>query len=98
MFGLHFPRQHPVGPYFADFACLEVRLIVELDGSQHGSTSGQRHDALRSDVLAAEGFEVMRFWDNDVLASTPQVLESIRNRVIALTRASRDLSRCTRER
>ena len=102
--GLRFRRQHPIGRYFADFACLELRLVVELDGGQHNSESGRRHDAVRSGVLAAGGYRVIRFWDNDVLQNTRGVLESIAQTVealleqdggrqTALTRAARDLSR-----
>ncbi|HEY1325286.1 MAG TPA: DUF559 domain-containing protein [Casimicrobiaceae bacterium] len=69
-----FRRQHPVGSYFADFACLERMLIVELDGSQH---LGSRYDDRRSEWLRCNGWRVVRFLDNDVLANTAQVLQSI---------------------
>jgi very-short-patch-repair endonuclease len=82
--GLRFRRQHPIGRYFADFACLELRLVIELDGGQHNSESGRRHDAVRSGVLAAGGYRVIRFWDNDVLRNTRGVLESIALTVEAL--------------
>ena len=82
--GLRFRRQHPIGRYFADFACLELRLVIELDGGQHNSESGCRHDAVRSGVLAAGGYRVIRFWDNDVLRNTRGVLESIALTVEAL--------------
>ena len=75
--GFRFRRQHPLGPYFADFACLEVGLIVELDGGQHNTQKGIAHDEVRSGVLAARGFEVLRFWNNDVLQNTQGVLEVI---------------------
>ena len=73
--GLHFRRQHPIAGYFADFACLELRLIVELDGGQHDER--REYDLIRADVLAASGFEVLRFWNNDVLANTAGVLATI---------------------
>lgn len=82
--GLHFRRQHPIGPYFADFACLELGLVIELDGGQHSSIAGQNHDAARSDVLAALGFRVLRFWDNEALSNTTGVLEAIRGVVDAI--------------
>lgn len=72
-----FRRQHPIGPYFADFVCLELRLVIELDGGQHNSVEGLRHDAVRSDLLAAYGYAVLRFWDNDVLQRTESVLDAI---------------------
>jgi very-short-patch-repair endonuclease len=91
--GFRFRRQHPIGPYFADFVCLEVGLIVELDGGQHNTCKGLDHDAIRSEVLAARGFEILRFWNNDVLQNTPGVLEAISRRLRALTRPAADLSR-----
>jgi len=56
-----------------DFACLTARVIVELDGSQHG----EEQDATRTSFLEALGFKVVRFWDNDVLRDTDAVLEAI---------------------
>jgi very-short-patch-repair endonuclease len=73
--GHKFRRQHPVGPYLADFACVERGLIVELDGGQHAEQ--QRYDARRTEFLIARGFKVIRFWDNEVLTQTSAVLESI---------------------
>ena len=73
--GLKFRRQHPVPPYIADFCCIERKLIVELDGSQHSSVV----DAARTAYLQSQGFQVLRFWDNDVLLKTDSVLEAIWN-------------------
>jgi very-short-patch-repair endonuclease len=73
--GHKFRRQHPVGPYLADFACVERGLIVELDGGQHAEQ--QRYEARRTEFLIARGFKVIRFWDNEVLTQTSAVLESI---------------------
>jgi very-short-patch-repair endonuclease len=75
--GLKIRRQHPVGPYFADFACIEAGLIVELDGGQHGQSGAAAYDDRRSQQLAASGFRVLRFWDNEVLNQTDGVLEKI---------------------
>jgi very-short-patch-repair endonuclease len=99
--GLRFRRQHPIGPYYADFACLELRLVVELDGGQHNSESGHRRDAVRSGLLAARGYRVIRFWDNDVLRNTRGVLESIALTVEALLEQNERLTdsphpRCAR--
>ena len=71
--GAKFVRQEPVGPYFADFACREARLIVELDGGQHG---GPR-DALRDARIEALGYRVLRFWNTDVAGNMDGVLEAI---------------------
>jgi len=84
--GLRFRRQHPVASYFADFACTELGLIVELDGGQHASRHGQWSDCVRTDVLAAHGFDVLRFWDNDVLINTSGVLTVIARRARQLQR------------
>ena len=77
LLNLRFRRQHPIGPYYADFACLELGLVVELDGGQHNDSRGRYRDGVRSDVLAGYGYAVIRFWDNDVLRDTSAVLEVI---------------------
>ncbi len=69
-----FRRQQPIGPYIVDFVCLAARLVIEVDGGQHlGSTS----DAERDVWLREQGFTVLRFWNDDVLARTESVLEEI---------------------
>ncbi|QCO68369.1 endonuclease domain-containing protein [Luteimonas yindakuii] len=73
MLGAKFRRQCPVGPFVAGFVCAEARLIVEIDGSQHGSDV----DAARTQFLERRGYRVLRFWNHDVLVRTPQVLEAI---------------------
>ncbi len=70
-----FRRQHPVDPYIVDFACIEQRLVIELDGSQHMDQVG--YDTKRSAYLAEAGFRVLRFWDNDVLTQTESVMQAI---------------------
>ena len=84
---LRFRRQHPIGPYFADFACLELGLVVELDGGQHNSAQGRWRDCVRSDVLAAHEFEVLRFWDNEALSNMAGVVEVIARRAAEIQRA-----------
>ena len=73
--GLKFRRQHPVPPYTVDFFCSAVKLIVELDGSQHTEES----DKARTHYLQSKGFVVLRFWDNEVLTQTEAVVEAIFN-------------------
>jgi len=85
MLGLKFRRQHPVGKYFADFACIEIGLIVELDGGQHGEVGSIDYDRKRSEDLASMGFQVLRFWNNQVLGETQPVLEKIYQVATALT-------------
>jgi len=75
--GTHFRRQVPIGPYVADFACMATRLIVELDGSQHGLDANKRKDAQRTQWLESEGYRVLRFWNNEVSQSPVAVLEAI---------------------
>ena len=74
---LKFRRQRPIGPYFADFACIEIGLVIELDGGQHAEESGNRYDRKRSDAIAALGFQTLRFWNHEVLSETDAVLEKI---------------------
>ncbi|WP_434712014.1 DUF559 domain-containing protein [Rhizobium sp. YTUHZ045] len=69
-----FVRQLPVGPYFADFACRELRLVVEIDGSQHAES---RRDRIRDAFMITNGWSVARFWNVDVLRALPSVLETI---------------------
>ena len=92
LWGCKFRRQHPIGPYFADFVCLEIGLVVELDGGQHCDERGRHQDAVRSDLLVGYGLEVLRFWDNDVLRETDAVIAVIEERIRALTRPAADLS------
>jgi very-short-patch-repair endonuclease len=73
--GCKFRRQFPVGPYVADFACVDRRLIVELDGGQHALQV--ERDARRSAYLEQQGFTVLRFWNDQVLRETEAVLEEI---------------------
>jgi very-short-patch-repair endonuclease len=74
--GLRFRRQYPIGRYVVDFVCLDGRLVIELDGGQHAEAIEK--DERRSAELRALGFTVVRFWDNDVLERTEQVVETIR--------------------
>ncbi|HEX7325463.1 MAG TPA: endonuclease domain-containing protein [Rhodanobacteraceae bacterium] len=69
-----FRRQHPIGPYIADFACIERQLVVEVDGSQHFESD---HDARRDAWFAQNHFRVLRFWNHDVLNRTNEVLAAI---------------------
>jgi very-short-patch-repair endonuclease len=72
--GYKFVRQEPVGCYFADFACREQRLVVEVDGSQH---AGSSYDAARDDFMVQAAWSVLRFWNADVLKERDTVLETI---------------------
>ncbi|PBC01318.1 DUF559 domain-containing protein [Mesorhizobium sp. WSM3860] len=72
--GLKFVRQFPIGNYFADFACRECQLVVEVDGSQH---AGNSYDQIRDRFLVSNNWSVLRFWNVDVLKKRDEVLETI---------------------
>lgn len=72
--GCKFRRQHPFGDHVLDFVCLERRVVVEADGGQHAESP---RDLERDRTLAAAGFVVLRFWNNDILTRIGDVLESI---------------------
>ena len=71
--GLKFRRQHPVGPYVADFACAEVGLIIELDGGQHNLPAHRHRDQSRTEWLESQGWHVLRFWNTQVFEA-PDIL------------------------
>ena len=77
--GTYFRRQMPLGPYFADFCCLKHRLVIELDGGQHGTPEGIDADAARTRYLEGCGFRVLRFWNHQVFTEMEGVLEAIYN-------------------
>jgi hypothetical protein len=58
--GLHFRRQHPVGPYITDFYCAAARLVIEIDGQVHDDNAAAVHDARRTAYLEKEGLVVYR--------------------------------------
>lgn len=70
-----FRRQYPIGPYIADFVCVKVGIVVEVDGGQHASVVKQ--DERRSMELMKRGYRVLRFWNNEVLENIAGVLEKI---------------------
>ncbi|XEI33625.1 DUF559 domain-containing protein [Aeromonas veronii] len=75
--GLKFRRQMPIGHYVVDFICLEQGLIIEVDGSQHGTQANQIHDEAWTAYLNQQGFRVIRVWNNDVLGRLNSVLDFI---------------------
>ncbi|RWL20531.1 MAG: DUF559 domain-containing protein [Mesorhizobium sp.] len=72
--GHKFVRQLPIGAYFADFACREANLVVEVDESQHANRSQDRY---RDETMNRNGWSVLRVWHADVLASRKSVLDTI---------------------
>jgi len=70
-----FRRQHPISPYIVDFVCLEKKLIIEADGGQH--IEQRSLDKQRTAFLEAQGFRVVRFWNDEILTQTEEVLDVI---------------------
>ncbi|MEK7517948.1 MAG: endonuclease domain-containing protein [Patescibacteria group bacterium] len=73
-----FRRQQQIGPYIADFICFEKKLIIELDGSQHNEDANKTKDVERTEWLEKEGYQVLRFWDNDIFINLEGVLEKVK--------------------
>ncbi len=72
--GWRFRRQHPIPPYTVDFACVEAKLAIELDGGQH---SGSPSDETRDRKLISSGWRVLRFWNNEAMTNIEGVLATI---------------------
>ncbi len=75
--GIKFRRQHPIGNYIVDFVSLDKKLIIEIDGSQHDEEKAKEKDEQRTKWLEGEGYSVLRFWNNDVLANIEGVFALI---------------------
>ena len=88
--GLKFRRQHPAGPYVADFFCHEARLVVEVDGEAHGRGVRPRRDAARDEWFEVRHFHVMRIPAREVLADVNAVAEGIVARAAATRRPGED--------
>jgi len=84
--GYKFRRQVPIGSYLVDFACIEAKSIVELDGGQHAESVTQ--DAERTKYLESLGYEVIRFWNHDVMENISGIYDSL---TLALSRGEREL-------
>jgi very-short-patch-repair endonuclease len=76
--GFKFRRQAPVESYIVDFVCFDRKFVIEIDGSQHAES---RRDEERDRTLQRLGFEVARYWNNDVLLRSAAVLEDIFTRL-----------------
>ena len=70
-----FRRQHILCDYIVDFICLQKKLVIELDGGQHAEQN--EYDSARTQKLEADGFQVLRFWNNEIFNSIDSVLETI---------------------
>ncbi len=87
--GYKFRRQYQIGPFIADFASIQARLVVEIDGDQHGNDRQQMRDATRTDWLERHGWRVIRFWSSelaDMDAVEDAIREACQNPTLALPR------------
>lgn len=75
--GCHFRQQAPIGPYIADFLDHRAKLVIELDGGQHGERDGLARDARRTAWLHRSGCRVLRFWNGDVLRNSEGVMMAV---------------------
>ena len=82
--GLKFRRQSPIGPYIVDFACLSLKLVVEIDGDTHETDRGRRHDANRDGYLRSLGFSVLRIDEPEVINNPWHVAEVVRAKAESL--------------
>lgn len=72
-----FRKQAPIGNYIVDFLCVKKKLIIELDGAQHGDITHQLHDRERDNFLMAQGYRILRFWNDEVFKNMDNVLDAI---------------------
>jgi very-short-patch-repair endonuclease len=84
--GFKFKRQSPLYRYIADFLCTELLLVIEVDGGQHNESAS---DEARTAFLQSKGYQVVRFWNNDVLGNIEGVVSSL---TLTLSRRERELT------
>ena len=76
--GFKFVRQHPIGPYFADFVCRQTKLVIEVDGATHSTPDELRRDQIRTDYMQQQGYRVLRISNDEVMNGMDEVLTLIR--------------------
>lgn len=86
--GRRFRKQHPIGPYIADFACVPAMLVVEVDGATHGTDAQVEHDARRTALFRQCGWREIRVTNRDVYESSEPVLDFIWSEVAQRVRQS----------
>ncbi len=74
---LEFRRRQPIGPYIVDFVSFEAKLVIELDGDQHGLPANKTADCERTKFLESDGFKVIRFWNYEVIENFEVVLDAV---------------------
>jgi very-short-patch-repair endonuclease len=77
--GYRFRRQVPIGPFIVDFACLERRVVVEVDGSSHDDPIRRKRDAERAAWIAAQRYRILRLQDGEILENPDAALDRVRD-------------------
>jgi very-short-patch-repair endonuclease len=80
--GAKFRREHPIGPYRADFACLELGIVIELDGGQHSTDEAQQYDAQRNRYMERLGWQVLRIWNLNWFQNPEGALREINEAIV----------------
>jgi very-short-patch-repair endonuclease len=75
--GLRFRRQHPIGPYVADFACVLQRVVIDVDGATHGSDAEVAYDKRREAYLKRRGWRLIRFWNREIYRELDRVMDVV---------------------
>ncbi len=75
--GYRFRRQHPVGKYITDFACVRAKLIIEVDGATHGEVPEIQYDAARTEFLKSQGWRIARYGNEEIYKNIEDVLDDI---------------------
>jgi very-short-patch-repair endonuclease len=87
--GPRFRRQHPIGPYVADFYCSAARLVIEVDGAVHGEDLQIAHDARRDAYMRELGYEVLRIPAYEIMRNADEAADGVVRTALALAREVR---------
>jgi very-short-patch-repair endonuclease len=79
--GYHFRRQHPIGDYIADFACLKKKLVIEVDGGYHNEPLQQQNDQWRTEFMESKGYTVIRFNNEEISNNLQEVITRIKEQL-----------------
>lgn len=91
IFGLRFLRQYGAGPYILDFYCAQIRLGIEVDGDIHSSKERKLYDKDRAEYLKSLDIQILRFWNDDVLNNTKEVIKNLKNKIKSLINENESL-------
>ncbi|MEK7183658.1 MAG: endonuclease domain-containing protein [Patescibacteria group bacterium] len=89
--GYKIRRQHPIDKYVVDFYCARFHLIIEIDGDVHRIPECMAKDTIRTDYFFANGYQLIRFTNNQILNDLPKVLLALKQRLVQLTLAEASL-------